>query len=104
MATTKDLSQLEHILAPSVLHFYYEQQADGTKVLHHIRVGRHTFDVPTDGVTMDTIPENSVGSQQIDNGSIQMEDLSPEVRENMNTPGSRVELTENENPMTLINT
>ena len=53
---------------------------------------------------MDTIPENSVGSQQIDNGSIQMEDLSPEVRENMNTPGSRVELTENENPMTLINT
>ena len=41
-------------------------------------------------VTADTMPENSVGTEQIKEDSIMMDDLNSEVRDNMLTPSDRV--------------
>lgn len=89
MAQQTDLSQLKHIVAPSAIHLYYETQEDGTNVLRHIRVNRHTIDVPAEGITIDTLPagsvgteqlqEGSVGSEQIEDSGVGLEDLSPDV-------------------------
>lgn len=78
MATQKDLSHLRHLLVPASMHFYYETTDDGTNILRHIRVNQRTFQVPADGVTIDTVPPDSVGTEQIADGSVQMEDLSPD--------------------------
>lgn len=80
---TPDLSKLKHALVNSPLHFYYEEGADGTRVLRHIRVQQKNFEVPADGVTIDVVPPNSVGSDEIKDGGVQMEDLNDEVKENM---------------------
>ena len=80
---TPDLSKLKHALVNSPLHFYYEERADGTRVLRHIRVQQKNFEVPADGVTIDVVPPDSVGSAQIQNEGVEMEDLSPEVKTNM---------------------
>ena len=87
---TPDLSQLKHSLVNSPLHFYTEEKEDGTEVLRHIRVQQKTYEVPADGITVDTVPADSVGPEQIQNGavdsraiqdeSVEMQDLSPEVR------------------------
>ena len=77
------MTKLKHLLVPSTLHFYYETQDDGTNVLRHIRVNQRTFDVPADGVTIDVVPPDSVGTEQIEDGSLQLQDLSPEAREAM---------------------
>lgn len=77
------MTKLKHLLVPSTLHFYYETQDDGTNVLRHIRVNQRTFDVPADGVTIDVVPPDSVGTEQVDDGSLQLQDLSPEAREAM---------------------
>ena len=42
-----------------------------------------TFDVPADGVTIDTVPPDSVGTRQIEDGSVLLEDLNKEVLDNM---------------------
>ncbi len=76
---TPDLSKLKHALVNSPLHFYYEEGADGTRVLRHIRVQQKNFEVPADGVTIDVVPPNSVGSQEIKDESVQMEDLDPHM-------------------------
>lgn len=78
MTTQKDLSQLGHVYVDGPLHFYYETAEDGTRILRHIRVNQRTYQVPSDGVTIDTLPADSVGSAQIEDGSVQMEDLSPD--------------------------
>ena len=96
----KDLSQLEHYLANTPLHFYYEKKEDGTQVLRHIRVQQRTFEVPADGITIDTLPANSVSTEQIEDDSVQMRDLSKEVRASINA--SEVELRESTDPMSLL--
>lgn len=77
--TKPDLSKLRHALVNSPLHFYYEVGADGTRVLRHIRVQQKNFKVPADGVTIDVVPPNSVGSDEIKDGSVQAEDLDPRI-------------------------
>lgn len=72
-----------HTLVNAPLHFYYEVTTDGTNVLRHIRVQQRKFDVPADGVTIDVVPPDSVGTEQIEDGSLQLQDLSPEAREAM---------------------
>lgn len=63
MANEKDLTKLQHVYVDGPLHFYYEQAADGTRTLHHIRVNQRTYNVPADGsgITIDVVPPNAVG-------------------------------------------
>ena len=88
MAKQTNLSQLKHIVTQQ-LHLYYEKKDDGTAVLRHIRANSHHLDVP-DEVTIDTLPPDivgpeqmqtgSVGTRQIEDQSVKMEDLSPELQ------------------------
>lgn len=78
MAKQNDLSKLKHLLVSSTMHLYYER-VDGANILRHIRVNQRTLDVPVDGITIDTLPENSVGTKQIEDGGVQMEDISPDT-------------------------
>lgn len=80
---TPDLTKLKHALVNAPLHFYYEVTDDGAEVLRHIRVQQRKFDVPADGVTIDVVPSDSVGTEQIEDGSVHLQDLSPEAREAM---------------------
>lgn len=89
MATAPDLTKLKHVIAQQ-LHLYYETLEDGTNVLRHIRVHQRTLQMPADGgVTVDIVtPEGKiatgkVNSQSIENESVEMEDLSPRVKEQM---------------------
>ena len=77
--TTPDFSKLNHWLVNAPMHFYTETKDDGTEVLRHIRVQQKNFEVPADGVTIDVVPPNSVGSQEIKDGSVQMEDINPGI-------------------------
>jgi len=79
----KDLSAMNHYLVNTPLHFYTEITEDGTEVLRHIRVQQRVYNVPADGVTIDTVPPDSVGTQQIVNGGVQLEDLNKDVLDNM---------------------
>ncbi len=74
---------MRHYLVNAPLHFYTETADDSTEVLRHIRVQQRVFNVPTDGITIDTLPPDSVGSRQIEDGSVQLEDLNKEVLDNM---------------------
>jgi hypothetical protein len=65
------------------LHFYTETADDGTEVLRHIRVQQRVFNVPADGVTIDTVPPDSVGSRQIEDGAVMLDDLNPEVKDSI---------------------
>lgn len=81
MASKKDLTKLQHVYVDGPLHFYYETAADGTRTLRHIRVNQRTYNVPVDGITIDTVPANSVGSEQIKDDTVELRDLSPAARE-----------------------
>ena len=83
MANTEDLSNLQHFLAYPPLHFYYDIDEDGNRVLRHIRVQQHNFEVPADGITIDTVPPDSVGTEQIINKSVKIEDLNQEVTDSI---------------------
>ena len=85
-AKQTDLSKLKHSLVNAPLHFYSEVLADGTEVLRHIRVQQRTFATPTDGsgVTIDTVPPDSVGTAQITDGSIQTDDISQQMKDAIN--------------------
>ena len=74
---------MNHYLVNTPLHFYTEVAEDGTEVLRHIRVQQRVYNVPADGITIDTVPPDSVGTQQIVNSSVQLEDLNKEVLDNM---------------------
>lgn len=74
---------MNHYLVNTPLHFYTEVAEDGTEVLRHIRVQQRVYNVPADGVTIDTVPPDSVGTRQIEDGSVQLEDLNKEVLDNM---------------------
>ena len=80
---TPDLTKLKHALVNAPLHFYYEVTTDGDEVLRHIRVQQRNFDVPADGVTVDVVPPDSVGTEQIKNETVELQDLTPEAREAM---------------------
>lgn len=89
MATTPDLTKLKHVIAQQ-LHIYYETLEDGTNVLRHIRVHQRTLQMPADGgVTVDIVTPDGkiatgkVNSQSIEDGGVQMEDLSDDVKEQM---------------------
>ena len=83
MAKTEDLSKMQHFLAYPPLHFYYEIDKDGNQVLRHIRVQQRNFEVPADGITIDTVPPDSVGGEQIVDGSVKLEDLNHEVTDSI---------------------
>ena len=83
MANSEDLTKLQHYLAYPPLHFYYEIDKDGNQVLRHIRVQQRSFDVPADGITIDTVPPDSVGTEQIVDESVTMDDLHPEVKDSI---------------------
>lgn len=88
MVKQADLSRLTHIVAQQ-LHLYYEKQPDGTKILRHVRVNNHGLNVP-EGITIDDLPadiiskeqmkQDSVGSAQIEDGTVGLDDLNPDVR------------------------
>lgn len=84
MATQKELKQLESIVSHNI-RFYYSVDKNGNKVLRHILVGtrKNLLAVPDEDITIDVVPENSVGSEQIADGSIQLQDLSDDVKEQM---------------------
>ena len=79
----RDLSKMKHYLVNAPLHFYTETADDGTEVLRHIRVQQRVFNVPADGITIDTVPPDSVGSRQIEDGSVMLDDLNPEVKDSI---------------------
>ncbi len=79
MAKTTDISSLKHVLAQQ-LHLYYEPQDDGTNVLRHIRVHQRTFNVPSAGITIDTLPDDFIGSEHIKDGTVQEQDLSQQLK------------------------
>lgn len=88
MAKT-DLSKLEHMYVNGPLHFYFDTDKNGKRTIRHIRFYQHNFQVPADGITIDVVPDNAVGSAQIEDESIEMDDLSPSVKEEL-TPAERV--------------
>ena len=100
MATTPELSQLRHVLVPGMLHFYYEKTERGN-VLRHIRVNQHLFEVPAEGITIDALPADSVGSNQIQDGTVKASDLSQEVKDMMGAGGS-VGIVDSDDPMNLL--
>lgn len=79
----RDLLKMNHYLVNAPLHFYTETADDGTEVLRHIRVQQRVFNVPADGITIDTVPPDSVSSRQIEDGSVMLDDLNPEVKDSI---------------------
>jgi len=79
MAST-DKTKLIHALA-SQLHLYYEPQPDGTNVLRHIRANSRTYKVPDEGITIDDLPADIIGTEQIKNGTILLDDLNQEIKQ-----------------------
>ena len=79
MAST-DTTKLRHALA-SQLHLYYERQPDGTNVLRHIRANSRTYKVPDEGITIDNLPADIIGTEQIKNGTILLDDLNQEIKQ-----------------------
>jgi len=79
MATAEN-KHMRSIPANNV-RFFYETDDSGNKILRHILVGsaRNILQMPADGITIDTVPPDSVGSGEIKDGSIQSEDLAPEI-------------------------
>lgn len=63
---------------------YFRPNDDGSKTLvgEIIPKSRIVIRYPA-GSTIDIIPADSVGSEQIENESVEMEDLSPRVKEQM---------------------
>lgn len=63
---------------------YFRPNEDGSNTLvgEIIPKSRIIIRYPA-GSTIDVVPPNSVGTEQIENESVEMEDLSPEVKANM---------------------
>lgn len=83
MATQqKDLSQYRHTMVNAPLHFYTEVHKDGTETLRHIRAHAHNYEVPADGseIIIDTLPDDSVESRHIKDGTILKEDMSEQLQ------------------------
>lgn len=88
-----DLSKYKKFIVSGIM-FYYEETEDGQRILRHIQVFNSRTILNVEGnVGIDVVPANSVGSKQIEDDSVEMEDLSPEVREKI---GQGSGLTEEE--------
>ena len=75
--------------------YYYKEKEDGTKELVAQLFGKSHFIIRyPKGSTIDTLPEDSVGSREIEDGGVQMEDLAPEVRAKLN-PADNEQYSEN---------
>ena len=82
MAKTPDLTKLKYMYVPGPLHFYYETDPEtGSNILRHIRANQRTLEVPEEGITIDDLPPNIIGTEQIKDGTIQPEDLSGLVQD-----------------------
>lgn len=68
--------------------YYYKEGDDGQKLLVAILFGKSHFIIrfPA-GTTIDTVPADSVGSSQIKDGGVKLEDLSDEVKQKLNPDG-----------------
>lgn len=85
MATKADIKKMPSIVSKNTRYFY-EVDEQGNKIIRHILIGspENILQIPSDGqITIDTLPADSVGSKQIENESVEMEDLSPRVKEQM---------------------
>ncbi len=95
--TEKDLSQYKKYQFNG-LTFYVEITEDGRKILRHIRIfsNRYSFEMPEDGTTIDVVPPNSVGSEQIVDKGVHEEDLDDNVNEKLNALENADEIPEEE--------
>ena len=98
MATIKNLpDDLQGL--PSIpcngSRYYYKEDKDGKKLLVAQLFGKSHFIIryPA-GSTIDTLPDGSVGSREIEDGGVHMEDLAPEVRAKLN-PENNEQYSEN---------
>lgn len=65
---------------------YYYKQKDGQNLLIGSIVGkRHLVIRFPEGSTIDVVPPDSVGTEQIQNGAVEMEDLNDDVKDTMLT-------------------
>ena len=77
---------------------YYYKQKDGQNLLIGSIVGkRHLVIRYPEGSTIDIVPPDSVGSEQIINDTVDMEDLNRNVKEKMLTDDDRVTSQDIEN-------
>lgn len=74
---------------------YFYKEENGRKYLVAQLFGKSRFVIRyPEGSTIDTLPEGSVGSREIEDGGVQMEDLAPEVRAKLN-PADNEQYSEN---------
>lgn len=77
---------------------YYYKQQDGQNLLVGCIVGkRHLIIRFPAGSTIDIVPPDSVGSEEIKDDSVEMDDLSQKVKDKMMTDDDRVTQEEIEN-------
>ena len=97
MATTKDnpsylpddFKGLESIQEGN--QRYYYKQKDGQNLLIGSIVGkRHIVIRFPAGSTIDVVPPNSVGTDELKDGGVEMEDLNDDVKDTMLTSDDRV--------------
>lgn len=70
---------------------YYYKQKDGQNLLIGSIVGkRHLIIRFPEGSTIDIVPPDSVGTRQIQDDSVEMEDLNQKVKDKMMTGDDRV--------------
>lgn len=70
---------------------YYYKQKDGQNLLIGAIVGkRHLIIRFPEGSTIDIVPPDSVGTRQIQDDSVEMEDLNQSVKDKMMTGDDRV--------------
>lgn len=77
---------------------YYYKQKDGRNLLIGAIVGkRHLIIRFPEGSTIDIVPPDSVGTRQIQDDSVEMEDLNQKVKDKMMTDDDRVTQQDIEN-------
>ena len=70
---------------------YYFERKDGQNLLRGAIVGkRHLVIRFPSGSTIDVVPPDSVGTREIQNDSVEMEDLNQTVKDKMLTDDDRV--------------
>ena len=78
-----DLCGLPYIVCNGA-RYYYEPKQDGTNQLRAQVFGKsHLVIRYPKGSTIDVIPEGAVGSKEIEDGGVQMEDLNDSVKDKL---------------------
>lgn len=89
-----DLSGLPYIVSNGT-RYYYEPTREGKNLLRAQVFGKsHMIIRYPDGSTIETLPAGSVGSREIEDGGVHLEDLAPEVRNKLN-PENNEQYSEN---------